>query len=224
MKPVIGYTKGHKKFDILSWAIHLSIWIAGGRAEALKSGKPQYGLEIDGLIIAGGTDISPARYKQEPEEAYPYDFPRDEMEFNWLRHAQKYDLPVLGICRGAQLMNIEAGGSLHKDVSKVFEKAKYPSGILANIFFRKTIFIEKDTLLFKILNCPDTRVNSMHTQSVDRPGKGLIETSREKNGVIQSLEDPQKDYYIGVQFHPELLIHRKNMRGIFRALINAASA
>lgn len=221
-RPRIGYTTRNHPFNILIWLIALSIRIAGGKPVRLYPNNPRYDAQIDGLVIGGGTDLYPALFKNAPKQNYKYDRERDELEVNWLKRAEDDNLPVLGICRGAQLMNVARGGTLHIDVSKVYENAKYPTKTIAQIFFRKNINVERDSLLERILKTQSVRVNSMHSQAVDEVGKGLIISAKEDNGVVQAIEDPDKDFFLGVQFHPEALIHSRMFRHIFKELNNAA--
>ena len=222
-KPVIGYTTRDFSIDPLQWLISLSIRIAGGKPVRLKPSKDRLGdMRVDALIIGGGTDLYPDLFKGKAKEYYKYDRPRDEMETRWLEYAENHNSPVLGICRGAQMINVFHGGSLHLDFSKVYEGAKYHSGILAQIFYRKKMKIEKDTLLHSILGKEEAMVNSMHSQSIDRLGRGLKVSSAEINGVVQGIELPEKDFYLGVQFHPEAMIYKDRYRRIFERLVQAA--
>lgn len=221
-KPLIGYTTPNKALCWLQWGIRAAILLAGGRPVRIYPDWPKHDLKIDGLILSGGKDVFPERFQIGPKENYPYDHPRDAMEFDWLARAEAKGLPVFGICRGAQLMNVARGGALHMEVSKVYEKAQYPSGLLANIFYRKKTNVESDTLLASLIGAGAVKVNSMHTQSVDTLGEGLIQTAAEDNGVIQGIEDPGRKFYLGVQFHPEVLIYRPRFLNMFRALVRAA--
>ena len=224
LKPTIGYTTRDGMLNLLQLSICFSIWLAGGRPLRLKPSTPRYDETIDGLVIGGGTDLYPALYEGLPKQNYKYDQARDEMEITWLKKAEQSDVPVLGICRGAQLINIQRGGSLHVDVGKAYEDAQYPSHFLAKVFFRKMIFLESNSVLQKCLGQDKARVNSMHTQAIDRLGESLKVSSKEKNGVVQSIEDASREFFIGVQFHPEVLIYRRRFRRIFRQMITAASS
>lgn len=163
----------------------------------------------------------PALFQDEPEpkKDYTYDHDRDEMEMYWLRKAENEGLPVLGICRGAQLMNVAGGGKLHLDVSKAYEKADYPASWLSHIFYRKKITIQNGSLLHKILGRTIVRVNSIHKQSIAEIAPGLIVTAKEDNGVIQAIEKPGHNFYLGVQFHPEFLIYKRIFRKLFKKLV-----
>lgn len=218
-RPVIGITKPIYNGKIAFILTCIAVWLAGGRPIALTVNNPRYHYPIQGLILGGGTDIYPEYYGGEIKPSYIYDKERDLMEMAWFKKAQIQAIPILGICRGSQLMNIARGGSLYFDVRKAFEKAQYPSGLMAKIFFRKTIHIKHDSLLHAILCIDTTRVNSSHTQSVHKLGDNLVITAREENEVVQALEDPAFDFLLGVQFHPEFLIYSKKFRNIFTQLI-----
>ena len=218
-RPVIGYTTRNGILNFLHCLTAISILISGGRPLKLSPKKPHYNRKIDGLIINGGTDLYPARYHGDPKPDYIYDEARDEMEVKWLEMAETENMPVLGICRGAQLMNVMRGGTLHVDVSKIYERANYPTGLLANVMFRKYIKVIPGLKLYNILNTNGACVNSMHKQAIDSLGGNLTISAKEKNGVVQAIEDNKRPYYIGVQFHPEALIYKKKFRAIFKKLI-----
>jgi putative glutamine amidotransferase len=222
-RPLIGYTTPEKWPDVLHRLIALGIWLAGGKPLKLTVSKPQFNHKIDGLVIGGGTDIYPTLYKEDPHPDYTYDHARDAMEMRWLEIAERNDIPVLAICRGAQMMNVARGGTLHLDVAKAAEKANYPSGLLANIFYRKVANIVEGTMLCSLLKTNRMRINSMHKQAINDIGDGLIMCAVEDNGVVQAVEDPSKSYYLGVQFHPEAMLYHRLFRGIFKALVKASS-
>ena len=222
-KPTIGYTTRDFSIEPLQWLISLAIRFAGGRPVRLKPARDRLGdTRIDGLIIGGGTDLYPDLYKGKAKDFYHYDKPRDEMEIRWLEYAEDHNIPVLGICRGAQMMNVFHGGSLHLDFTKVYEGSKYHSGLLAQIFYRKGVTIKDGSLLHRIIGANKARVNSMHSQAIDALGQGLEISAAEDNGVVQGIELPDKDFYLGVQFHPEAMIYKDRYRRIFERLVQAA--
>ncbi|MBL4803964.1 MAG: type 1 glutamine amidotransferase [Alphaproteobacteria bacterium] len=221
-RPRIAYTTQNYPYDPLKWLIAFSVFIAGGKPIRVYPENPKHNEKIDGLIIGGGTDVYPPLFKLEPKVQYLYDQPRDTLEIEWLGKAEKENLPVLGICRGAQLINVARGGSLHIDISKVYKNAQYPTKTLAQIFFRKDMNVECGTLLEKILKTQRIAVNSMHSQAVDRVGSGLRICASEDNGVVQAIEDPDKEFFLGVQFHPEALIYKSIFRELFSRFVKAA--
>ena len=179
--------------------------------------------KFDGLLLMGGTDVDPTLYKGRVKDNYKYDHERDELELALIKHAIKKEKPVVGICRGAQLLNVSLGGTLHYDVAQAYEEAKYPSSLLAKIFYRKSIYINKESLFYRLANYKTIRnVNSLHTQAVDELGRDLEITAQEKNGVVQVIENKEKRL-LGVQFHPELLFYRRFSRRIFEWLIKESA-
>lgn len=221
--PVIGVTKPSLGDNAAFAAIWLAVRLAGGVPLKLTAKRPHTDRWISGLILGGGSDVYPELYKGQPLPGGRYDRDRDEMEQFWARKAREENLPVLGICRGAQLLNVINGGTLHADIGAAFPDADYPSTLRGHAFYRKTIVIEADSLLHDILGAKERKVNSIHKQAIDRVGDGLVISARERNGLIQAIEDPRADYYLGVQFHPEFLVYRRPDRRIFRALVRAAA-
>lgn len=216
--PLIGVTRPEAG-DLLSFlAIAVAIRLAGGRTVSLDAARPR-APTLDGLVLSGGSDVFPARFAASPKADYRYDHPREAMELALLQQALAEDMPVLAICRGAQLMNVAAGGSLHMDVAARFHPTPYPQHWLRQLHFRKLVCIRPATRLHAILGQDRIRVNSIHSQAVDRLGEGLIVSAYETNGVTQAIERLDRTFILGVQFHPELLLHRRAFRRLFKALV-----
>lgn len=221
-RPWIGVTEPDRGAR-LSWlSIALAVWLAGGKPVRVTPSQPHFNNSVRGLVLAGGKDIHPHRYNGVVKTHYHYDLPRDALELAWLERAQRLRIPVLGICRGAQLMNVERGGDLHIDISKVYEKANYPNGTLARIFYRKRVYIHPGTLLLSLIGEEYSRVNSMHTQSINRLGRGLKVGAEEFNRIVQAIEDPTLPMYMGVQFHPEYLLYARRYRNLFNQIVKEA--
>lgn len=173
--------------------------------------------KFDGLIIGGGDDISAELYKGEPMLDVRIDPARDALELELLERAAPLDLPVLGVCRGAQIMNVFYGGTLHQDVRRVFTSMpKMWTPLPA-----KRVHLDDGSRLAGIMGDEPLRVNSLHNQAVDRVGSNLRVSSRDEFGVVQSIEDPAARFRIGVQWHPEFLIYRARHRALFRAFVHA---
>ncbi|MAZ50037.1 MAG: gamma-glutamyl-gamma-aminobutyrate hydrolase [Halobacteriovoraceae bacterium] len=220
MKPLIGVTKPLRGGLIQNLCIRLAIFMTGGRSINLTSDKPRLDLNLDGLIISGGTDIHPEVYSgSEFKHNYSYDRERDEMELNWLKKAEFEQIPTLCICRGAQLLNVYYGGSLFFDISKAYKNADYPNSLFAKIFFRKPARVLSGKIR-DMIQQNKLSVNSLHTQAIATLGGKLKRTMIEDNGVVQAIEHKDLPFLLGVQFHPEFLIHRKEIRRIFKTLVS----
>ncbi|WP_375204983.1 gamma-glutamyl-gamma-aminobutyrate hydrolase family protein [Hyphococcus sp.] len=221
-KPVIGITKPTRGDNLAYGAIWLAVRMAGGEPLRVTARHPHTDKWISGFVLGGGSDVYPELYDGQPHPEGDYDRERDRMERFWAQRARDERLPVLGICRGAQLLNVVNGGTLHANIAEAFPDVDYPSTLPGHIFYRKTIEIDGGSLLRRIIGARKRRVNSIHKQAIDKVGHGLVATAREANGLIQAIEDPESDFYLGVQFHPEFLTYRKGDMRIFKALVEAA--
>lgn len=148
-----------------------------------------------------------------------YDPERDDLERHCIRHARYHDLPVLGICRGAQLMNVVCGGTLHQSIGHFYaEETDHVRSVLP----RKTIRLEEGSRLHDILAAQRLRVNALHDQSIDQLGSGLRVSAMEDSGVVQAIEDTACSFFVGVQWHPEYMPQSARQVRLFRALVGCA--
>jgi putative glutamine amidotransferase len=127
-------------------------------------------------------------------------------------------LPILGICRGSQMINVALGGTLHTDIYEVYVQAPKMRTVLP----RKTVTVEHGSRLDRILSCNPCLVNALHHQSVDRLGQGLKIAARDESGIVQAIESESAPFLLGVQWHPELLVWKKPQQRLFAALAEAA--
>lgn len=219
-KPVIGVTTSNRR-STLTWLCHwFALWRAGGRAIRIKPGGPKVPLgALDGLVIGGGDDIGAELYHGEIALDVRTDPERDELERALLHQALDRDMPVLGICRGSQMINVGMGGNLHGDIYAVYEGKRR----LRTILPRMDVHIEPGTRLNAILKHRQYRVNSLHHQAVDRLADGLRVCARDDHGVVQAIECPGRDFLLGVQWHPEFLFLQPSQQALFRELVKAAA-
>lgn len=178
---------------------------------------------VDGIIFSGGQDIAPYRYGEEPHAKLQGICPeRDEFDFLLYRLAKEKKLPILGICRGYQLMNVAEGGNLYQDLSlKTTESFKHSQGHGPSIPTH-SIKIEAGSRLAEILGKEELRVNSFHHQAIKDVPESLKVSGKALDDVIEAIELKDHPFGIGVQFHPEMLQAKyKDIQKIFLALVEA---
>lgn len=174
--------------------------------------------QIDGLLIGGGDDIDVRLYDHDLILETRIDPERDRMEIELLEYAQKHDLPVFGICRGAQILNVFLGGNLIQDIYQKYEGLRRQSTTLP----KKWINIHRDSRLATILEQDRCRVNSLHHQAIDQLGKGLATVAHDEARIIQAVENKNLPFLVAVQWHPELLVFDKAQQNLFRSFVSAA--
>jgi putative glutamine amidotransferase len=157
-----------------------------------------------GLVLSGGEDVDPAHYGEDPSPALGSVMPaRDEMEFRALGCAMERQLPVLGICRGAQLMNVHFGGSLYQDIDtevkgELLHEQSEPWGQRSH-----RAAVDCDSMLCRIVGTERLFINSFHHQAVKRLGDGLRIVARADDGMVEAIEHESYPWMLGVQWHPE---------------------
>lgn len=217
-RPLIGVTTS-RRGGWRSYLMHsLALTRVGARAIRLVPGDHLPDEPLQGLVIGGGDDIGAEIYGGQVLPDVRIDPERDKMELGLLKAALPAQLPVLGICRGSQMINVALGGSLHTDIYAVYVQAPKMRTVLP----RKTVSIEPDCRLDRILRCNPCQVNALHHQSVDRLGQGLRIAARDESGIVQAIESESAPFLLGVQWHPELLFWKKPHQRLFAALTAAA--
>lgn len=185
---------------------------------------------IDGLLLSGGNDISPNRYKEDSTlEKTDYSIRRDEQEITLLKWAIKDQKPVLAICRGMQLLNVAFGGTLYQDIANDLPLAHEHNASDANQnieFIAHRLEIKAGSRLSHILETESISSNSHHHQAIKSLGSGLVVTAYSEDGLIEAVEMPGQLFVIGVQAHPEALTTQANplWRKLFTAFIKASSS
>ncbi|MCW4148753.1 MULTISPECIES: gamma-glutamyl-gamma-aminobutyrate hydrolase family protein [Halomonadaceae] len=216
-RPLIGITTSDAKSQ-LAWCFDwFAVWRHGGRPLRLSPARPLPD-DLDGLIIGGGDDIEASLYGGEVQLDVRLDPARDELELRLLKHFIPRNTPVLGICRGAQLINVHLGGTLDPDIYTTHEGLKRRRTVLP----RKTVDIVGASQLHRLLGVTWCRVNSLHHQAVNRAGKGIDIVARDRDGLVQGIESRDHDFLLGVQWHPEWLVFNRPQQRLVRALVAAA--
>ncbi len=144
---------------------------------------------------------------------------RDELEFELLHKAVRDELPVLGICRGAQLINVLYDGTLHQEIAGFYGEVPR----IHSVWPRKKVKLNERSALSDIVDTDALKVNALHHQAVDQVGEPLLVAAREENGIIQAIEHPYHPFLIGVQWHPEYMPQIPVQRKIFSRFVEACT-
>jgi putative glutamine amidotransferase len=180
--------------------------------------------QIDGLLVSGGNfDIDPRYYDEKPVNKLGAIIrERTEFELSLVHSALRQDLPLLGICGGAQAINVALGGSLYQDIA-----TQLPHALEHQLSSRReqgghAIRIQPATLLAKATGRRTAEVNTTHHQAIKKVGKGLVIDATAEDGVIEGVESIRHRFVLGVQWHPEVLAPRRaDQRRIFSSFVAA---
>lgn len=238
MKPIIGITTFREQrekgeYNSINYGYAEAVLAAGGlpifipvmsevsTKELLACGG------IDGIIISGGSDVAPRYYGEEPSTKIPgIDTKRDAAEFELLKEACERKIPVLGICRGHQLINVAFGGTLYQDIDSQMPSGMghHPTHINRDELFH-SVNIEKESILSKIFETEKIYVNSFHHQGIKKLGEGLKGIAFSSEGLVEAVEteNMEENFVLGIQWHPENLVNRyPEFLGIFKLLVEYA--
>ena len=181
---------------------------------------------LDGLVLTGGGDIEPARFGDAPHAATALVSPeRDAHEMELVERALRDEVPLFGICRGLQVLNVALGGSLHQHIADAVGGAvQHVQAEPRHIATHPVKVLAEGTRLGRILGVPELAVNSFHHQAVKTPGRGLREVAWAPDQVIEALEhEDQRRFVLAVQWHPEDLVEQDAAaRALFGAVVEAA--
>lgn len=219
-RPLIAVTTSSRAGWRVYPLINLNLWITGGRGVRWGVGRVADLEGVDGLIIGGGDDIGPELYGGKLGVSARLDPKRDELERCLAEAALEQNIPVLGICRGSQMLNVALGGTLDQDAWTTFG----PDRKITTILPKREVCVEEATHLSLISGEQPMKVNALHSQAVDRLGQGLRVSARDTGGMVQAIERVRDPFALGVQWHPEHLFYAHRQRAIFRALVTAADA
>ncbi|HEX9967644.1 MAG TPA: gamma-glutamyl-gamma-aminobutyrate hydrolase family protein [Solirubrobacterales bacterium] len=181
---------------------------------------------IDGICLSGGPDLDPATYGAEPHPRLgPTEPPLDRFELAIARAADARGMPILAICRGTQALNVSRGGTLHQHLPDLSEEIAHRQANPADQPSH-AIEIEPGSRLSAVLGGgadvdPELEVNSFHHQAIDRLGEGLAVVARAGDETIEAVEDPEREFLIGVQWHAETLVDRPYEAALFRGFVDA---
>lgn len=214
-RPVIGITASHDneyREYRLKKKYSEAIYNAGGIPFILpviteKKLIKLYIEKIDGLLLSGGLDVDPLIYGENPLPTNgSIDPERDLFELDLFKEAHSKGIAILGICKGCQIINIAAGGTLYQDIYNQIEGVLKHKQEAPRWYPTHRVNIDKGTYLYHIIEKEKIRVNSIHHQAIKKVGPGFIVSARSDDGVIEAIEEKNGfRFIIGVQWHPETM-------------------
>ncbi|WP_292284831.1 gamma-glutamyl-gamma-aminobutyrate hydrolase family protein [Marivita sp.] len=219
-RPLIAVTTSSRSGWRVFPLVNLNLWITGGRGVRWGVGRIADLADVDGLIIGGGDDIGPDLYGGKLGISARIDPERDQLERSLAEAALDQNIPVLGICRGSQMLNVALGGTLDQDAWGTYGRER----MIKTILPKRDVRIRPDTHLSLVSGPQPMKVNALHTQAVDRLGRGLRICADDTHGMVQAIERVKDPFALGVQWHPEHLFYAHRQRALFRALVRAADA
>ena len=182
---------------------------------------------LDGLLLSGGIDMNPSRYGEAvhplTEEA---DLQLDEFEMFLTYWALQEDVPILGLCRGMQVINVVLGGSLYQDISDQYPNSlRHSNRDLPRTHLSHPIIVEPGSQMEKVLGTQEVWVNSLHHQAIKAPGKGVYISGKAEDGIAELLEVPGHRFVLAAQGHPEEIYTKvPAFARFFSAFVRACSS
>ncbi|MCK0107117.1 type 1 glutamine amidotransferase [Marinobacter sp. S0848L] len=198
--------------------ISLGLRLSGARTHYIRPGSRINVALLDGLVLSGGTHVHPERYGQQPQVTARYNRKRDDTDYRLLEQAEAIGIPVLGICRGAQFINIFHGGSLCQNVTPLRVNTRHRPLLLP----LQTVRLVSGSRLAELMPSWRIGANRIHSQAIKQLGRGLRVTAVDNDLFVQAIESTGKQWLMGVQWHPEYLLYHAGHRRIFRRLVQAA--
>lgn len=216
-RPLVVVTGPHKKLRFAWWGTRLMLWLSGLKGHYVTSANAGYPPNVRGVVIGGGDDINPEHYGALGDAGSEYDSARDAFELRIFRQAFANGLPILGICRGSQLMNIAQGGNLHQDLRRLRQATPNKN----SIFPIKDALLQPGSELRRIFGQDTIQINSLHNQANDLIAEAFTAVANDRDEFTQAIENPQHPFMIGVQWHPEYMPYSPSQRKLFAAFSDA---
>lgn len=235
-KPIIGITGAYVKRNehmegvYVHHDYHKTVAANGGIPVILPFINPEMTLETlplcDGIILSGGEDVDPQFYGQDPHIHLSPTLPdRDLVEIEIVKYAIMHDIPILAICRGAQILNVALGGTLIQDIPSQMKEPFQHSQTAERRRDTHWVTISTDSKLYQMLGTDRVRVNSLHHQALDKVSNDLRVVAVASDGIVEAVEYIHSSTFtIGVQWHPESMANTNSMmNNLFKEFIKSSS-
>lgn len=230
-KPILGITVAHCTEELKTFPREFyveSIRKAGGQPLLIPPVQTQEEAQevlnlLDGVIFTGGGDIAPVFLGEQPKRGIGGCIPeRDQGELLLAWHALQSDLPVLGICRGIQVLAVAAGGSIYQDIRSECPQTLEHSQTAPREYMWHEVEV-LDSRLKEILGIGKIQVNSLHHQAVSKVPEGFIQNAVAPDGIIEGIEKIGAKFCMGVQWHPETLRTEEHSRKLFEGFVKSCN-
>ncbi|MBN7769631.1 type 1 glutamine amidotransferase [Marinobacter daepoensis] len=198
--------------------ISLGLRLHGARTHYIRPGDRTNVDLLDGLVLSGGTHVHPGRYGQQPQVTARYDLKRDATDTRLLERAEAISIPVLGICRGAQFINVYHGGSLCQNVTPLRVHTRHRPLLLP----LQTVRLVQNSRIGRLMYSHVIGANRIHSQAIKRLGRQLRVSAVDNDLFVQAIENTGQQWLLGVQWHPEYLLYHTGHRRIFSHFVHAA--
>src|SRR5690554_2102305 len=216
-KLTIGIS-GPRRRTMAHRLINLALRLHGAHTLYIRPGHTTDVALLDGLVLSGGTHVHPGLYGEQSQVTARYDQTRDATDSQLLARAEHLQLPVLGICRGAQFINVFHGGSLCQNVTPLRVHTRHRPLLLP----LQTVKLVRGSRLGQLMPALVIGANRIHSQAIRQLGRNLRVTALDNDYFVQAIESTGSQWLMGIQWHPEYLLYHAGHRHIFRHFVEAA--
>lgn len=180
---------------------------------------------VDGLLLSGGPDLDPAYFNEEPRGTGVISPVRDHFELALLAEVIRLGKPVLGICRGMQVLNVFAGGDLYQDIPSQYPEALKHMQQAPAWYGTHKVRLAPGSVLARLYGCTELRVNTFHHQAVRQVAPGFRVAAWAEDGLVEAIESAGPAFVVGVQWHPETMWEKDDRQArLFKAFVAACAA
>lgn len=221
---IIGITPCNRLPDYVE-----SVRRAGGEPRVLSIDEPASLEGIDGVLFTGGDDVDPAHYRESSHpRTRPVDAARDTFELELAKLALAHNTPVLAVCRGLQVVNVAAGGTLIQDIESEVNEALGHQVNTPLFALAHEIWVTRGSTLSNVMReelagGEILQVNSRHHQAIKQTGSGFAVSATAPDGIIEAIERPNARFCVAVQWHPENFWRTGEFRSLFEEFVRASS-